>query len=513
MRYVSQLVRVMSASRRWKVLSAVVLIAVTIAGAGLYMFWNTPVPSRTVTLTPTAMSTFSATQATAMTTSTATSTASVSRPPAQWITVGEVKTIDYYLSILESKGTQAYAQLAKELGRLPDLKNATAVAKITYSALNATNPEVKEAFELMMKDGTPDPRDFAYSVPRYNTELQVLYRLALENEFKKDDTLALAIAMVNGLWITMGTDEVKQVVYKDTGDLLNFFRETNEIQKARGYHSLQEYPLEAKVALAWTGGLSMHWIGPLAQPRIPLRLMYYKDRRLPLIVYEKDAVALPTLRNMSRIADRRGWWVKDCYGSVAHVEDFFYFSGYRQNWEFVSSPQLNLDDNGLDVQGDVDWQFNRFVQGKAPRGDCWTESSWVDAWAKSMGIATVLNWMYRLGQPIGSKSWWSHHYAIYFDPSRRVWTAYRDQLLSLVPTDPQYKEYEIRYFVFRPPVDQRGYLDYRIDWNGDVPDYYYKELAYCFTTIAFGQAQAMMLAGAQTTEMKEWLFYTGSLES
>ena len=68
------------------------------------------------------------------------------------------------MALLESNGTQPYVQLAKELRKIPDLKNATAVAKIVYLALNATNPEVREAFQLVIKGGTPDPSGFGYRV-------------------------------------------------------------------------------------------------------------------------------------------------------------------------------------------------------------------------------------------------------------------------------------------------------------------------------------------------------------
>ena len=418
------------------------------------------------------------------------------------------RPVKYYLSLLESNGTQPYVQLAVEFRKLPNLTNATALAKITYLALNATNPEVKEAIELMLKGGAPDTSDFTYSVPRYNTELQVLYWLASQNEFKRDDTLALAIAMVNGLWVTMGDEQVREAVRNDTNNLLLFLRETSELQKQKGYDQLEGYPLEAKVALAWTGGLSMHWLGPLTQPKVPMRLEYYKTQRLPTVVYEKDTVSVRVLREMRKIAKERGWWLEKPAKSVGFIEKFFYFTDHGRNWEYVNPPQLNLDDNGLDAELDIDWQFNRFVNGIPPRGDCMTEATWVNAWAKSIGIATVLHWMYRLGQPAGSKSWYSHHYAIYFDSSRRVWTADANQLLNTIPDDPQYKEYQMRYFVFRPPVDQVGYLDYRIGWTGDVPDYYYRKLAYCFTEIGFGQAQSMMLTGVQTAQMKQWLLYT-----
>jgi hypothetical protein len=68
-----------------------------------------------------------------------------------WINVTAAKPVSYYVSLLKSTQTQPYLQLAWELQGLPDATNATAVAKITYLTLNATNPEVKEAFELMMK--------------------------------------------------------------------------------------------------------------------------------------------------------------------------------------------------------------------------------------------------------------------------------------------------------------------------------------------------------------------------
>jgi hypothetical protein len=92
-----------------------------------------------------------------MTSSTVTSSTTLAET-VQWINVSGNHPISYYLKLLESNGTEPYVQLATELQKIPDLTNATA-AKITYLALNASNPEVKEAFELMMKGGTPDPKD------------------------------------------------------------------------------------------------------------------------------------------------------------------------------------------------------------------------------------------------------------------------------------------------------------------------------------------------------------------
>jgi len=121
------------------------LLAVALGGVGSYLTFYQQTGTQTITVTP-VVTTAETTQATV-------------RPsrPIEWIQVGQVKPINYYLSLLESNGTQPYVQLAKELRNLPELTNATAVAKITYLALNASNPEVKEAFELLIKeesDGT-----------------------------------------------------------------------------------------------------------------------------------------------------------------------------------------------------------------------------------------------------------------------------------------------------------------------------------------------------------------------
>jgi len=196
-------------------LIAILLIAVVVAvGAGYWIF--TPkMPNELVSTAHQTSLLTSLERASSESTILASAT-TVASATTIWLNISETQPVSYYLSLLESNGSQPYVQLAKELRKLPDLTNATAVAKITYLALNATNPEVKEAFELMIKGGTPDPRDFTYAVPRYNTELQVLYWLAFQNEFKKDDTLALAIAMVNGLWVTMGNEEVREAVKRDS---------------------------------------------------------------------------------------------------------------------------------------------------------------------------------------------------------------------------------------------------------------------------------------------------------
>ncbi|MGP8071239.1 MAG: hypothetical protein ACLP5V_15295, partial [Candidatus Bathyarchaeia archaeon] len=200
---------------------AIILVVVGLAGVGSYFTFYRPTAPYIVT------SMSSGTTATSSTQTTMSEAVNSTVVPVQRVTVGQVKSTDYYLSFLESNGTAPYVQLATELRKLPDLTNATAVAQVTYLALNSTNPEVKEAFQLIIKGGTGNPSDFSYVIPQYNTELQILYWLAAQRQLKRDDTLALAIAMSNGIWVTIGDDSVQTAVMKSVVDLLDYFRETD----------------------------------------------------------------------------------------------------------------------------------------------------------------------------------------------------------------------------------------------------------------------------------------------
>lgn len=282
---------------------ALILGVVGLAGVGSYFTFYKPATPFIVT------SLSSGTTPTSSTQTTTSETASTTIAPIQWVTVGQAKSVDYYLSLLESNGTAPYVQLATELRKLPDLTNATAVATITYLALTATNPEVKEAFQLMMKGGTPNPLDFGniqrYSIPQYNTELQILYWLACQRQFKRDDTLALAISMSNGLWVTIGDNSVRQHVRKDVVDLLDFFRETDSLQQSLGYSRLELLPLEAKVALAWMGGdTGTHGSHAISGSQTKHDSL---NNPMDLASYEWNNVNITTLRQMRDYVKEKGW--------------------------------------------------------------------------------------------------------------------------------------------------------------------------------------------------------------
>lgn len=382
-------------------LIAVALVAVVV-GAGLGYWMLIPkIPSQFVTHTTQQTSLVTSSEAP----STSASSTTLTSGTTLWINVTAAQQVNYYLRLLESNRTEPYLSLARELRKLPDLTNAAAVAKIAYLALNATNPEVKEAFQLMIKGGTPSARDFTYAVPNYNTELQVLYWLACQNAFRKDDVLVLSVAMVNGLWVTMGDEQVKQAVKKDTTDLLVFFRETNELQEERGYYQLEGYPLEAKIALAWSGSITPLW-GHHGLSSLWLSHGYitndtergYTHIRIGLNGYQWDNVNVTTLRYMRDWMVRYNWVSRHIDKTVAFIEDNFYFNGMGVRWEYadvsVNNKIIQLD-NETCLNNHIfnnNAHFARYVRGEKVTGGCADEASFIDAWCKSWGIASTALW-------------------------------------------------------------------------------------------------------------------------
>jgi len=422
----------------------------------------------------------------------------------EWIQVGQVKPINYYLSLLEANGTQPYVQLAKELRKLPDLTNATAVAKITYLALNATNPEVKEAFELMIKGGTPYPGDFKYPVPDYNTELQVLYWLACQNELKKDDTLALAMAMSNGLWATMGDDQVREVAMHDATDMLVFLRETSEWQKGKGATELESYPLEGKICLAWRANYA-------AMSGRPHHLPSFKTSKISRWAYEWITVNRDSLLKMRNEIVQRGWYSTDTNTLIANLEYFFYFNrggkaGGSTHWVYKGGDETAVVDNRTVVNHDMsnaDFVFKFFLENGYAFGDCGDETALVDALAKSVGVAT---------NPVSYGVWYDnrmtrHVWVSYYDPASRNWRSYERQAsMKAYPSYLDDKGYlKVRFFVNKPPVIEPQYLS---DTNYAEPAVYVGRTVFRTDEYTIEELCALLLRGVATTQMKQWLLYS-----
>lgn len=153
-------------------LVAILLIAVVVAaGTGYWLF--SPKPTNEIvnhTSAETSLEVNRTTPEQILTTSTSSPTTSAAETTV-WLNMSATQPVSYYLSLLESNGTQPYVQLAKELQKLPDLSNtmtttknvdvrmAEAVGSMVSVALRADDSE-RYAISKMLNEGIPDKRKF-----------------------------------------------------------------------------------------------------------------------------------------------------------------------------------------------------------------------------------------------------------------------------------------------------------------------------------------------------------------
>jgi hypothetical protein len=498
-------------------LVAIVLVAIVVAaGAGYWLL--SPKPTSEIvnyTSEETSLEVSRTTLGETLTTSTSSTTSTSASETTLWINITSTKPVSYYISLLKSAGSQPYVELGWDLQTLPDATNATAVAKITYLALNATDPEVKEAFQLVMKGGTPDPRDFRYSVPTYNTELQVLYWLALQNQFKKDDTLALAIAMVNGLWVTMGDDQVIQAIYNDANGMLNLGRETSQWQKSLGLpYNLEDYPLEAKCSWAWRGNDTPSH-GPYALGGQEYALRNYKLWKLDLKGYQWDTVSIDTLRTMRNLMSEKKWINGDINTLVENLEKHFWFS--RNAWVSPSSTDTVVIDNESyhpKNLNNADFEFQYFAKNGSGIGVCEDAMTLLDALCKSCGIATIPKMAYwNVNRPNDQRLYGGHTHILYFDASKRVWTGYAEELLMGERNGVADENTPVDVYVLRLPIFQQKYLGKRSDSQIPVTPSAWKwsEVNNAYFAIydtTLRKTCDLFSEGVPSLQMKQWLLYS-----
>ena len=474
----------MSSRSRWKLLSVLIVASAILGVVGWQQSLPQTRPPTTVTITPWT------------TTASATQTTVAPQRQTEWIRIWEVKPINYYLSLLESNRTAPYAQLATELRKLPDMTNATAVAKITYLALNATNPEVKHAFEIVIRTGIPDQKSLRWSVPIWNVQLQILYWLASSTDFQKDDTIPLAVAISNGIWSAVGDNEVAEAVKVDTQNLLIFLRDTDQLQSQRGLPRLADYPLEAKVALAWTGG-NTATNGPHS-----LKNVYFKQGiKLGLKGYKWNTVEVSTLKEMREFMDREKLIAQVVDETVARLEEFFMFGGtdgWGGHWFFTldrSSPYFNrtLVVDGEEVcthnmqNVDFEWQF--FNEHGKGIGVCDDEMALVGALCKSWGIAAI-SITYFNEYPTDP----GHDHIVYFAPPNQ-WKAYSKQLNIAAKA-----KHPLCLLVYKPMLPS-----IIVSYNSEAKEYQYAVYVFC-PNILGTEIQTMFNTGIPASRMRQWFW-------
>jgi len=288
----------------------------------------------------------------------------------------------------------------------------------------------------MVKGGIPDKSDFSYPVPNYNTELQCLWWLAEQNEFKDYDTLAQAIAMDHGLFVIMGTEEVREAVKNDINEFLRFGRETAEWQKALNLsYNLERYPLEAKIAWAWRGGLiHSHGTYCIYGPHQQCK-HFLLEEGLSERGYRWFSVRIETMNKM-----RKHFLENELISQndlqkpstvVEKLEDYFHFSGKSLHWEYNFDWNVTIEINGEIVParnyGNVEYVFGRYIETGRALGVCMEEALLMENIVRSYGIAPIqflIYWMENGNRMNG------HHHILYYNPDTNTWKASYHQTLG-----------------------------------------------------------------------------------
>lgn len=434
----------------------------------------TPTPVPTETPTPTS-------------TQTPTPTNTPTATPIPWadIPLPEGDPNSQAEHLLDRLDEDGFGYVADQLRQLPEIRDGVspedveALGDIVALAINSSDQEVAEAFDIMSQDGIGNQL-VSYG-PYWNTQLQILFWLAQQGELKINDKLALGIAISNGLWVAMGDDQVDQAVYRDVYGLLDFHRCYNP--------QVEEYPLMSLVCLTWGGNYS-----PTGEPYTHPLHRDYVSRPVDSRAYEWNTISLHTLELMRQEMLDRGFLlggsVRD---TVSSIEDFLYFDRCDKD---ICSPYWQVELNSP-TKNNADESFAFFVEEGYFRGDCAIESILVDGFLKSVGIPTTFL-LRQAGD--GTQILNSHIYVMYYDPDSQVWTADSKQLQ--VDYDLRILEHSYIVAVFRPPVNYSGYLSVRWTQDGRIGS---TRMWHLTEELTLPQIKTMLFEGVPPSTMGQWL--------
>jgi len=426
-----------------------------------------------------------------------------------------------------------FPQLANAIRKLPDFHVDTeasrnAVKRITSLALESDDSQVKDAFDIMLRGGNSpfwhdNPQSgkswLSYETPSWNAEIQALYWLGEQTEFKKNDTLALAIAMSHGIFITLGDDDARKAVYADINGFLNYMRNLNNYQKSHNITQIENYPLEAKLALAWRAndlgrfGRVHQFVMNICpediykQFPVPTNIHnFYEFRQRPINKkdYEFVTVSTNSLEEMFQYEISKGWLVKTgnrfAVDTVQNIRGLFGNYGMSSLWVYPRTPYGPCD-SGVVIDGELtestninnaDFVWDRFKKTGKGLGVSDDFNAWFDSLLKSVGIAGVsidYIWDYNDADA-------SHEETLFYDPSTKTWKVSAFGPLSR----------NMGVYIFRPPAIQVNYFNFSIP-NARayryqiIPNLYYKMIG-----VDGFELNARLIQGIPTTEVHSWFF-------
>jgi len=434
-------------------------------------------------------------------------------------------TVEYTLADLDDPKT-GFPALANEIRKLPDFSQDTdqtrkAANQIATLALGSTDPQVREALNIMIRGGTP-PQTYAYKVPDWNTEIQALFWLAEQNEIQKDDTIALAIAMSHGIFISLAADDdARNAVYSDINRFLPFLRSVNSYLKEFSWiKPLERYPLEAKLALAWRGndlgrfGRIYYNLGnPCAGAyeidwNVPANIhnfYEFKSRPMTSRDYSFDTISIDTLQDM------HNWMVSQALFDYNDLTDYIGSTvglsrGFVEDHTVYPRPRYGPCENWIYVNGErtrptninnanYTWQLYKSTGKILGVSDDY--NALIDGLIKSVGVPGVsLDFIWGPGTGVPLEE--SHEVMFFYEGNQNKWFS---ESISNHLSD------AMDVFIFRPPAIQLNYFNfYTPHIYPGYEDRFLPNLYRKIIDVNGNDLNSKLSAGISSSDVYSWFF-------
>lgn len=282
-----------------------------------------------------------------------------------------------------------YPELFRELLKLPELEEIDArddeaiedIAELAESG----DPEVQQGLRLILEYGIPTQNGSkympVYPVPDYNTQMQVLFWLALNKDIDEDyDRIAIALALDYGTVVTYGDDQVDEAVKQYICQVYDHVAETDQFLREKNLDwQAKDYPLEADMLLVW-GACGMRYptfydqVGQTGKtPWTHFWYIEFAERPMNIEDFNWLFVSVEVLKEMRDWTVQKGFAVNDV-GKVANNIDSY--AGERLHY-YTDKP--DVPPSYVEVEGRItpgcrlsnpDWQWKSLKEKNEFLGNC-----------------------------------------------------------------------------------------------------------------------------------------------
>lgn len=403
---------------------------------------------------------------------------SAKEDPLFYLTMPEIMygVSSYDVSRVERDNTcpQGYMYLGEDVETLEKRGLISVAARESLDQLillARDDYELRKGLYLINHFGYPRATATEYAKPDFNTQLFLLGSLLESGVPPGYERLAVAAALAYGTLITIGDEEVQDVIPEYIHSLLEFIADTDNIVKAEGAHwQAKYYPLDAAIMLVWGAPATSHWTDKFSHP------LFWTDvfisRQMNLEDFRWHFVSIDTL------VEKREWmvgmgfvdltvkdpaidmgWVRHSFRGEYNnrvdvlmdmLNDYLYFGKNH----FGGNPRQIINVDGRDVIAGAinnpDWHWRQFLRTGMFHGTCGENTTAEAMLSKAIGIASCHGFIYA-SEPEGGV--YTHTIIRYYDAI--------DRMLRTTPCQTYF--YETTGHSGSPPVSHDGYI--YIPWD------------------------------------------------